>query len=503
MAYTYKGGLATGAASHKLNLGVGGRGGTNVASSAGGNLNSLVSGLFTSRRSSSRGGGFFGGSSGFFGGWGSNRGASHNFGRNFGGFGSYNYGGYDSSNGLPDYEIDISAAIDVADKIKTKFGLYFDRGEANTAFTTKFNKYNLPIPGQVLKSGRAYVFMTKPDFNLGGKQGGNKFINLITNKNDADVEYISYSGYFSYLSKLPIWEKIKGYLDASNKSPSPFIPLVTNACFGYDPPDLTLKTEDGPDTFRGWKTMLARNSVESRKLPSFSLSFKLDNDLVAYHLVKAWFEAIELEDQGILHRKETYLEMNIVDYMASMFYIVVGEDGESILFISKITGCFPTKDPASVFSSNDAGSLDTGSQLKLNTDWQGIFYDTMNIAIIDDFNAIAEQAASNNLGENPIYLDPNENDYWGSTPVIIFDQTAGNYKLKWTDDGNTVSGANLSKLEHNGGGTRQNSSRGRRRGVFGGLGSNLGRGLGSALSGIARGTRVASASRYLNGFFGG
>ena len=145
MAYVYKGGLATGATSHKFNLGVGDRGGTNVASSAGGNLNSLVSGLFTSRGSSSRGGGFFGGSSGFFGGWGSNRGASHNFGRNFGGFGNYNYGGYDSSNGLPDYEIDISAAIDVADKIKTKFGLYFDRGEANTAFTTKFNKYNFHI----------------------------------------------------------------------------------------------------------------------------------------------------------------------------------------------------------------------------------------------------------------------------------------------------------------------------------------------------------------------
>ena len=500
MAYTYKGGLATGAASHKFNLGVGG---TNVASSAGGSFGNLLGGLFTGGRGKSSSGGFFGGSGGFWGGNSSYRGASHNFGRNYGGYGSYNYGGYDSSNGLPDYYIDTSEAESTSDKIKTKFGLYFDRGQASTAFTTKFNKYNLPIPGQVLKSGRAYVFMTKPDFNLGGKQGGNKFINLITNANDADKEYISYSGYFSYLSKLPIWEKIKSYLDASNRSSSPFIPLVTNACFGYDPPDLTIKTEDGPDTFRGWKTMLARNSVESRKLPSFSLSFKLDNDLVAYHLVKAWFEAIELEDQGILHRKETYLEMNIVDYMASMFYVVVGEDGETILFISKITGCFPTKDPASVFSSNDAGSLDTGSQLKLNTDWQGIFYDTMNIAIIDDFNAIAEQAANNNLGESPIYLDPAENDYWGSTPVIIFDQTAGNYKLKWTDDGNTVSGVNLGKLEHSGGGIRQTSSRGRRRGLAGGLGANLGRGIGSALSGIARGTRVASSANFLSGFFGG
>ena len=99
-------------------------------------------------------------------------------------------------------------------------------------------------------------------------------------------------------------------------------------------------------------------------------------------------------------------------------------------------------------------------------------------------------------------MDPAENDYWGSTPVIIFDQTAGNYKLKWTDDGNTVSGANLGKLEHNGGGTRQSSSR-RGRGLAGGLGANLGRGIGSALSGIARGTRVASSANFLSGFFGG
>ena len=493
MAYIYKGGLSIDAASHKFNLG--GNGSSGTAYSSGGSFGNLLGGSFTGRGKSILDG-FFGGSGGFWGGNSSRKGASHNFGRNYGGYGSYNYGGYDSSNGLPDYYIDTSEAESTSDKIKTKFGLYFDRGQANTAFTTKFNKYNLPIPGQVLKSGRAYVFMTKPDFNLGGKQGGNKFINLITN-NDGDKEYISYSGYFSYLSKLPIWEKIKSYLDASNRSPSPFIPLVTNACFGYDPPDLTIKTEDGPDTFRGWKTMLARNSVESRKLPSFSLSFKLDNDLVAYHLIKAWFEAIELEDQGILHRKEIYLEMNIVDYMASMFYVVVGEDGETILFISKITGCFPTKDPASVFSSNDAGSLDTGSQLKLNTDWQGIFYDTMNIAIIDDFNAIAEQAASNNLGENPIYLDPNENDYWGSTPVIIFDQTAGNYKLKWTDDGNTISGAHLGKFEHNSGGTRQSSSNRRGR-------SGIGRGVGGRLAGAFSGIgRVASASRYLNEFFGG
>lgn len=305
--------------------------------------------------------------------------------------------------------------------LRRNFGLIFERLDANNKLRTAYNRFNLPVPGAMLRAGRSYTFMTKPDLNLSDE---------LTD------------GYFDYLKQVGLFEDIKECLthdskDRNRNSSGNFIPLVTNSINGLSIPDLTLKTITSAESFRGWKIPMARNTVDSRNNPTISLNFRENNNLMCYHMHRSWIRYIELLDTGLIHRKEYNIKYNILDYAASIFHIVVAEDGEEILYICKFVGVFPTKDASSLFSTNE-NILET--PLKFDVEYQSAFFIPMRMELIDEFNELAKARGD---VEMPTYMHNNVNLYWTGTPYItsINDGERTKFLLKFTrGKDNTIGG---------------------------------------------------------------
>ena len=97
--------------------------------------------------------------------------------------------------------------------------------------------------------------------------------------------------------------------------------------------------------------------------------------------------------RGIVSPKETYIKTKQLDYACSIYYFLCREDGESIIFWNKYTGCIPLNLPSSSFSDSLGESK---FNPKYNISWKYSFkkdYDPLSLAEFnnltgDDFNYV-------------------------------------------------------------------------------------------------------------------
>ena len=63
-----------------------------------------------------------------------------------------------------------------------------------------------------------------------------------------------------------------------------------------------------------------------------------------------WVDYISKVFRGEFIPKRDYITSRILDYACSVYVVICGPDGESILFWTKYTGVFPTNIPSSAFN---------------------------------------------------------------------------------------------------------------------------------------------------------
>ncbi|MGL6099484.1 MAG: hypothetical protein ACRC0G_07650 [Fusobacteriaceae bacterium] len=299
------------------------------------------------------------------------------------------------------------------------YNLILDTDIDQTVFNKKyFNRWGKPLPDEALSNARGYVFISRPDLNIIGPSG----------KINSDmVDNILQSMVATHPDVLRMLSQ------ESCPEFGAFMPIMTNTCQGYDVPDITLKTHEFGETFRGWKWTYGRHTVESRTLYSFSLAFEDNRDGTVYNISRAWVQYIESINYGVINSKEKYIRERVVDYMASVYYIVVAEDGETVLFWSKDTGVFPTSIPSSAYSMEKAGSR---GALKVNIQFSAMVHEEMNPAIFTDFNTIS--VGNNTKQGSAVKPDYKKNiesmaytvgTTWNEKPRVVFEKNK--FKLKW------------------------------------------------------------------------
>ncbi|MGL5749615.1 MAG: hypothetical protein ACRCXT_03735 [Paraclostridium sp.] len=310
-----------------------------------------------------------------------------------------------------------------SDKIKERFGLFFNKSEANIQTLSFFNRYRITVPGAVLKRGRGYIFMTRPDCNIKTFGGGSL--------NDG----IKDQSFFKYLNNDNVLKSILPMLQLSYTAAPVFIPLITNIATGLDVPDVNIKTGNSVETFRGWKITYGKHGTESKTGIQFSLTLNDTNKLLGYNFIKAWTTYIETLDKGMCSRSSINKKFNILDYASSLYYIVVAEDGETILYWCKYTGVFPVKENNSAFSMSDEGEIQ--APFKLNVDFVASFFESGNPDILTEFNKLS---GGGSAAKQATYNNP-ENGYWTGLPFI--EGSRSGYKLKFTNN----SGGGISWLK--------------------------------------------------------
>jgi hypothetical protein len=250
-----------------------------------------------------------------------------------------------------------------------------------------FNRFRLIHPDSVLGNTKGYIFFTRPDLNLASPSGITSDIGLLIN-----AMVTQHPGIIAGLQKSPSLNGVS--FDNGHK----FIPLLCNRCTGIDINDETLETKEIGDTYTGWKLNYGTTTIKSKAANSVTTSFIDDEQLSIYLTFKLWEEYISNVSRGVIAPKNEYVKTTQLDYANSIYYFLTAQDGQSILFWTKFTGCIPTNIP----SSNFTDSIDSPVRMpKYSITWQYAFKKDYDPYTLAEFNKLAE--GGGNFEAMPMY----------------------------------------------------------------------------------------------------
>lgn len=304
----------------------------------------------------------------------------------------------------------------------------------------KFDRIGCVDPYNGFVGSKEYVFFTRPDLHLFETTNGDQLN--------------------SELANLPLFNDIfDRYPDtmyslqsSCSKNRAPFICLLSNTISSpLEVPSINANNsiETGANAY-GTKLSYRGTSHPSDENITINIEFTDNRYLEVFMLCKLYDEYEKQKLLGyITPRSHWYMLHKILSDAISIFKIVVAEDGESILYYAKYTGCTLVSTPTEHMS--DIGSI-TGN-FTFSTTWHCEFFDDLDMEILSDFNAVVlrrmEKFGLNkrgNRGEEIQLYDPvagMSNGEWATFPYIArikdIDGMADNarllkmrrLKLKW------------------------------------------------------------------------
>lgn len=287
---------------------------------------------------------------------------------------------------------------------------------------TKFSRFGYFDPYDANTNTREYIFFTKPDLHLYEEDGTtlNPELSAITFFQTADLN-------FPKSMKQLQWS-IRDQ-DANNS----FCNLLTNTVsskLGLD--DIAMENLESASNIAGTRLHYPLGTTTSNNIVDFSLEFTDTKYLDVYMFFRIWYQ-YELEKAGgiITPPSRDYTINKIAHNLSSCYKIVVGEDGETIVYWAKFWGVYPTSIPRSAFSEipND--------KITIPVSFKAQWVDDMDYSILDDFNlVVSEKLNSISGGDIPIYDSSIHavSGEWCNCPYIVSHVQSDNrhvFKLKW------------------------------------------------------------------------
>ena len=212
--------------------------------------------------------------------------------------------------------------------------------------------------------------------------------------------------------------------------------LLTNCVTSrLDLPGISAESKESTANVMGTVIQYRSHSRKSDNGYDFSLSFRDNAYLEIYSMVKAYDEYIRLLKSGEISPIKKYIVSRILSEQFSIYKFLVGEDGETILYYAKLTGCYFTDVPRGDMS--DPGS----DGFKYSLSFHAQFVEDSNPMIINEFNRISPGNSStdfinvydsdNNVVDNtwarwPRIIVVKENDLQVARRGVKYD-----YRLKW------------------------------------------------------------------------
>ena len=284
----------------------------------------------------------------------------------------------------------------------------------------QFNPHRrVPIDLDPSIHGPAYVFVSRPDLNIGvdGEDRGN-------------VD--SYLGTGTPIAPNILRKQLSG---------NGFIPLLTNTCLTFPHQDVTLDTIDLWENWSANRMTLPKDTVSSRQGGQVALEFQEFTGAPVSLLIRLWVEYIDGVTKGRFYPKDRYLNDRILDYCCCIYVFLLEPDGFTIEWGSKYTGCFPASIPGSAFTS----STIPGEGVKVSVPFTYSYYETMDPSIIGDFNAsqgsspdreaapdlgLAASRSPTPVGSDFVRIDRRSGEGGKSKYILVFPTFQGNTSIQ-------------------------------------------------------------------------
>lgn len=281
-------------------------------------------------------------------------------------------------------------------------------------------------------TGIGYVFITRPDLNL---FPGDTKLTKETNRYHINV----LDPFIRHLNGTSIGKEILTSLtqnqsfDKNFNIPSGFIPSITNHCKSFSPKDVQLDVLETQENMLGTRIVYGETTNKSISVDNFDLLFnELDSGFFIM-LHKCWIEYINNVRRGIFLAKKENILSRVLDYASSLYYFLLGEDGESIVYWCKLTGVLPT---TINYSSFDWIMGETKLR-EINVNYTYSLKEDMGISIFKDFNLSSLQFSDPNIADDKLnkYLDEisdpkksgdkfilekRKSDNWGNIPLVVY-----------------------------------------------------------------------------------
>ena len=209
-------------------------------------------------------------------------------------------------------------------------------------------------------TGPFYIFITRPDINLGS---------------ESDRKAEALLGLGKPTAPRKIAELLTGGTGV--------IKLLTNMAESYSAQDVTLDTTSIAETLIGAKLTAPKHTLNSRQDGSFQIDYVEFSGLPVTLLHKIWVDYIEAVTNGLLQPKlePNYIHKRILDYACSIYVFQLLPDGETIEFGMRLTGVYPTAIPYSSW----AGRIGGYDAVKVSVPYTYAYMEPMEYRIFDEF----------------------------------------------------------------------------------------------------------------------
>lgn len=282
------------------------------------------------------------------------------------------------------------AEFDGQDVINNTDNLFRSTYHANGLFThdeidifRKSYRFGLIDPYDSIGTCTEYLFFTKPDLNIYPRD----------NETGRPDRFLA-----PYLQTQPLWldlasrypEVIKCLQSSLRSSeaikPDPFNHLLFNKTQGnMEVPPLSAEMVETPTNMYGVGYTYRGSSEAGNDTYSFSLEFKDTKYLHVYKFFEAYEDYETIKHHGLLPVYQPYIVNKRLYDQYAIYKILVGEDGETIVYAGKAYGVKSKSLPRDTFTNT---TFDNG--ISYSIDFEAAFYDDRP-NILYEFNNLARE----------------------------------------------------------------------------------------------------------------
>jgi hypothetical protein len=242
--------------------------------------------------------------------------------------------------------------------------------------STLYNRFKVPVPDIALAKTFGHVFFTRPDCNILNYLGSNTYelTKTVANNSDFKLEFKNRKELLMQLCSTVGFDH-------------DFMMLPSNQVTSFETRDRSLNTDVYGRNFYGYTIAYGKTIDSSVAASDVSISFSEDKNLSILRLHQLWINYIDGVKKGVYRPNDNHLFNKELDYAASCYYILCGENGEDIIYWAKLYGIFPTNVPDSVLSWTKGEQLSNPS---MSITYQYSWKRDNEVELITEFNANSE-----------------------------------------------------------------------------------------------------------------
>lgn len=298
-----------------------------------------------------------------------------------------------------------------------------------------FNVYNRTLVDVYGTYEFSYVFITRPELYLFEKVKKPKKTNDGEDSADTKLNIgknLSKSKDLSSIVKQD--RELYKYLDSNIDMGTNFLIPMINYLDEMSITDVEFRSKSSPKNAHNIKIEYPTNYEASLAGIPVNLTFTDDNENTIMNLLNVWSTYMSEISLGKIYPRPKVAYQNKFESSCAIYQFVTQEDGETIKFYAKWTGCYPQNIPF----SNESHKRRKDANEALSVSFYAPFFKAMKPRILAEFNLVSgfrrNFEPNNNNFPSYNYLNPQHrdiDDYFMDKVGVIKDPNNDKLKLRF------------------------------------------------------------------------